>query len=24
VRADVFYSAYPDDTVLNIVDATAG
>ena len=23
VRADVFYSAYPDDTVLNIVDATA-
>lgn len=24
VRADVFYSAYPDDTVLNIVDATTG
>jgi hypothetical protein len=24
VRADVFYSAYPEDTVLNIVDATAG
>ena len=24
VRADVFYSAYPGDTVLNIVDATAG
>jgi hypothetical protein len=24
VRADVFYSAYPDDTVLNIMDATAG
>jgi len=23
VRADVFYSAYPEDTVLNIVDATA-
>jgi hypothetical protein len=24
VRADVFYSAYPEDTVLNIVNATAG